>query len=864
MKNLLENIKKLPFIPTVFLITLLAMSAFAYYHYASYINLKLAWKGCGPQDYVAQKLYPENFTKDFHSGIMVYDSSILMRMFPAAEKYLSLDTSALLHPYMFFHTLLFGLAVYFLAFALFSNHFVSFMSAAVCLVGYIPGANLSKFGTGFWSYLTFALFYAYANALRIFSIGMFVKKRYFFSFALLALTLYCHFTMGLFVLCAYGVYFLFNLKQLKDKKLLLSIGAFALTVLPLFLQTFFSAVNDKPGIPVEDWIKYTKMLSCHWYPGLLQIFSRGAKYEFFSLVGILAFWFFTTRFIDIKENRHKAIFIFTASWLAMSAVGIAVTMLHPVQALVILCLQRSTSLVTFLGTLYLVNYIYGKIKTGGIIGIFAAFWVLGCLFFSYPGLAAGPCLVMFATDLKNKQLGFTKAWSKPFIAALSYFCLLAAVCVFYAVMASIFNQAKDCFAWPFARKMLVSTWYPFLFFDPWSLHDYFLRGGMFRVHPFLLKFTVATAVSTVLALGARKFTNHIWRKTLVVVLAGCTFASVWFLSNQSYAIWKGRKEPVAKDYLDVQLWAKNNTAKDALFMPDPAHFYGWRDFSRRSSFGNLREWVHTCMVYFPKNIEGCNSGIERLKDFTGYDLREMKIPEAGASGRTLNRIAKKRHYNISAAERTAFADKYSIDYFILEKAYITPQNYLDSLSQFEVAYQNGSYMVLKKGQTAVSPKAGIDLENFKGPLTGPVEDLPKYIPFFSVKDTRQNFTYEIEKTPQGPVLNIRPIKDKGPWRISLGFENAKNGFEPGYRDFDMMLGVVQASSNDTQQAPPVVMLGDHTRSWSVLQNKIMKDTFEDYSFAKTVRQGYDSCLSMIQWLPDNDGAKLKIKKWEMF
>ena len=70
----------------------------------------------------------------------------------------------------------------------------------------------------------------------------------------------------------------------------------------------------------------------------------------------------------------------------------------------------------------------------------------------------------------------------------------------------------------------------------------------------------------------------------------------------------------------VQLWAKNNTANDALFMPDPTHYYGWRDFSERSSFGNLRDWGYSSFAY-NSDYEIYLEGKKRLAEF-GFDIME--------------------------------------------------------------------------------------------------------------------------------------------------------------------------------------------------------------------------------------------------
>ena len=85
----------------------------------------------------------------------------------------------------------------------------------------------------------------------------------------------------------------------------------------------------------------------------------------------------------------------------------------------------------------------------------------------------------------------------------------------------------------------------------------------------------------------------------VGVVTGLLCAAVW---------WVGQSRPSpqmrawCRDYRDTQVWARENTPRDALFLVDPVVRhpgvgYGWRDYSRRSSFGNLREWLYAGWSY---------------------------------------------------------------------------------------------------------------------------------------------------------------------------------------------------------------------------------------------------------------------------
>lgn len=66
------------------------------------------------------------------------------------------------------------------------------------------------------------------------------------------------------------------------------------------------------------------------------------------------------------------------------------------------------------------------------------------------------------------------------------------------------------------------------------------------------------------------------------------------------------------DFFQAQKWAKENSPPTAIFLVDPSIYYGWRDFSERSSFGNLREWGYSSFAYNLNN-HAYEEGIKRMQ-----------------------------------------------------------------------------------------------------------------------------------------------------------------------------------------------------------------------------------------------------------
>ena len=101
--------------------------------------------------------------------------------------------------------------------------------------------------------------------------------------------------------------------------------------------------------------------------------------------------------------------------------------------------------------------------------------------------------------------------------------------------------------------------------------------------------------------------------------------------------------------MNTQLWAKKNTPKDSLFQVDPSHYYGWRDYSERSSLGNLREWGFTSIAY-KSDLNTYKKGIKLIEKF-GIDLskiyhQDIKIDGSFELNKNLSKIVKDKYYSM--------------------------------------------------------------------------------------------------------------------------------------------------------------------------------------------------------------------------
>ena len=141
-----------------------------------------------------------------------------------------------------------------------------------------------------------------------------------------------------------------------------------------------------------------------------------------------------------------------------------------------------------------------------------------------------------------------------------------------------------------------------------------------------------------------------------------------------------------RDYLSAQLWVREHTPANALFMTDPTIYYGWRDFSRRSSFGNLREWLHTSWLY-DSNFERYTEGLRRFGEFD-IDLQPyLRMRPPDSAQRPLTNELRKRYYAVSDDWRIDLARRNRIDFFVFDRSrMIAP-------TRLRVVYENANFMI---------------------------------------------------------------------------------------------------------------------------------------------------------------------------
>jgi len=223
----------------------------------------------------------------------------------------------------------------------------------------------------------------------------------------------------------------------------------------------------------------------------------------------------------------------------------------------------------------------------------------------------------------------------------------------------------------------------------WSLgvarfHNYpaYFGGGFFWTMTILIGVFCLGIMSIESVLKNQSFSNNALKISMLIVV-------VFFGTRLQIGLLPGESDRrFGQDYLEVQNWAKVHTLPQSLFMVDPSIFYGWRDFSERSSFGNLREWLHTSWLYDSSNSR-FNEGMKRFGeyeiDIEPY-LNKRSVPSV-RDYQILTEHVKSKYYNNPATWHEKMARKYEISYIVFVKKNVH-QSY-----PFKNVFENNHFVV---------------------------------------------------------------------------------------------------------------------------------------------------------------------------
>ncbi|HBB35136.1 MAG TPA: hypothetical protein DDZ80_22900 [Cyanobacteria bacterium UBA8803] len=598
--------------------------------------------------YVYKQFNPHNFIQDFPSGIEVYAKSAIMQVYPLAYAVLGIPPETLLPIFIGFEYVILSLAILTLTRTIKPNAptIVSILVIVLIIASDAREMNLARFGQNtFWG-----LYYIFADALRLFVIALILQRRSILSALLLVGSFTCHITMGLMG----GVFILGGL--LSKPREILKPSILAAGGLFLVLATIWMfAVTDPSDItggsfPNYIWFELSKFGSFHWYPVDYGLFTSRHEERFIPFISFLIlFTFYITRTSSISDADRKIIGGILAM-LILVVIGVIFSVVTISPTVIKLSLHRANDLVVTVGLIYVVEGLCKEFNSAQKWRPIIAVLILISPFLFQPGFPLLLSILLVAPAWLNVCRG---QWNK-----------LGNLLVSGLVALSI---------------ILIGIYVAIGLAGSWTSTAY--TGWASR------RFLLISIIGLLMILVKRQWLNN-YLFQIIAVIFFISLPISWTINQQLSA----EEVTLYHEFKAAQIWSKTHTAQDALFMVDPTISYGWRDYSQRSSFGNLHEWLHTSWIY-KSDFKAYQEGLRHINEFH-LKLENYLHYSPSLYGFTLlTEDIKERYYNYGDEWRLSIANRYDIDYFVLLKSQ------MKKASTLPVVYQNDRFIILSTARS---------------------------------------------------------------------------------------------------------------------------------------------------------------------
>ena len=625
--------------------------------YSREVHLANAWNGWAPPGYVwssdkSSKIVDRDFSRyqNLHIG-----NSVLMRVYPKAYNLLGIDPTKLQIVVIYISCILYGWALVFLVKTLLpeSASLVPILTATFALLSSVIEGDLSRFGQ---ANVSLGQYYAFAVSLQIIAVGFAIRAKPLACGLFIAILVWVHPIIAGITAWAAGSTFI----QLRQQPSLLIKKLLGLGLVCVSCFFYFSILKENivptESMPVYEWLNWVRFGNFHWFPFELGVFTRENTKRVLPLLAVflLACCYFHKNSEDqIRVHKWQ---ILVASCILLTALGLLHSLLPFSIHLTMASLHRASGLLLILALPFACNTLYAFIKQGGVKG----------------GLA----LVATATPLSGGN-GFP---------------ILPSLILFLFGVRQYFNSiGKNKFCKIGAASLLGVVVINILwvtFFQKISCLDANIIGSSTS---WLALFVVLLVTKIGSLLQRNKYKTSFFKIAAISILICLTLMS-------AYNNWKSHprvpSKKLADDFYEVQKWAHQNTPVGSVFALDPAHGYGWKDYSARPSWGNRAVWLHTCIVYHSDKIL-LKEGLRRANAL-GVNpeqyMEQAKIKgELTVAGKTANELQNALHvayYNLSTDQVKILAKNENIDYFVFRNQDATKYSGVP-------AYENNSFKVFK-------------------------------------------------------------------------------------------------------------------------------------------------------------------------
>lgn len=605
-------------------------------------DLVIASRGETIIGWIYHQVLPENFIHDYPSLVTLYGQTLTAYPYLIAYRMWGVTPESMLPYFMVSEVFVLAVATIALVRSVLERRhpWIELLTVVLMVSGNIRVMNFARFEQPFF----FGVYYSYADAFRIGAIAALFSRRYFYIGPLLALSFCCHPILALDA--SFFVAAIFFVRWIEDKKrfplplLVASIGIGAVMAAGWIALTY-SGSHPVSNIPIDAWFKLSQMGSYHWYPVTLRLFSErywevAIPFGAFSLLLFEAWG-------RLSEKRARELMCAYAIVMLLVAIGVANSVFHWNVTLTKVALHRANDVLLTVGVVFIVWLLWDEITNSPMLRKAVALVLLVSPILTRPGLPL--FWVMSLVVLRKRE-------PKARIVIAAQLVVSVTLLIFLISLIS---------------RGIVIDWQGSAF-----------AGGI----DFLYRACWLSIVAIVFSF--RPLSHALSVATVVAV-----FVCVVWLQQRLYELnpYLPGDPELAASYEEVQLWARDHTAADALFVPDPAMQYGWRDISRRSSFGIPRDWLFTSWQY-DGDVKIFDRGMERLADY-GVTIDLAYLNPDKATYRNLEAAASDKYYAGDSEWARKLTAKYGINYFVLKK------NLLRKPYDYPIVFENDVYRVYR-------------------------------------------------------------------------------------------------------------------------------------------------------------------------
>ena len=632
--------------------------------YFSNLTFVTSLRGFSVVEYLAHAMNPENFVRDYPGGsFYTTDNSIITKLYVPLKEITGLSNITLMAGGIWLEVLsvLAGGTILWRSLTavncrdinsedLFKKLFIGGWLVTALVAGNVIRPNLSNFGAPFFN----GQFYGYADALAFLAIAAYLRAKWFWVAIALMAAFAVHPIKATMPTVFIGVAVLINARtDLHAKSMVSGICVALFAAYWAYFQLHLGGVEGFPGIPDDLFIAYTRIQQFHWYPADTGLISFGQDRSLVPFFAMMTMALVAALKADLTQRTKRA---FLAGYVALAfltVLGIYFSIDLGSAFLVKLSLVRASEFMVAISPFLICVAIYKTWQRRE--------WIWAGLFVGF-----------LLTEM------FPKTFPSSFLAY--------STAALYVVQSLWLRKAR-------ADILIVLSITSAMLLI--SMINYWIYPGSSDPLPISGKALLIAICCYV----AFKVPFPRWLASLrplvtalVISLAFSYGAYAWLRTN---SVNQGDMD-VGRAYYEAQLWARESTEKDALFMVDPCQNYGWRDFSERSSIGTPREWFMTGWIYV-SDLRAFLWGQEIAKTL-GIDItpRLPKRDERAAIQITeICQEAQALFYDKTRVPLRRIYEKYAVDYFVMEKG---ASDELVSKYSLKPAFSNQSYRIFSSAE----------------------------------------------------------------------------------------------------------------------------------------------------------------------